>query len=58
VTRHPATGRRFTDVPEVYFFSVADGRITAAWGLEDTWSRLRQLDLADTGPARERHRTP
>ena len=43
---HPATGRRFRDVPEVYFFTVRDGRIAAAWGLEDTWSRLRQLGLA------------
>lgn len=50
---HAATGRRFSDIPEVYFFRVADGRITAAWGLEDTWTRLRQLGLAaDTPEAR------
>jgi steroid delta-isomerase-like uncharacterized protein len=42
---HPATGRRFTDVAEVYFFRIADGRITRAWGLEDTSERLRQLGL-------------
>jgi predicted ester cyclase len=42
---HPATGRRFTDVAEVYFFRVVDGRITGAWGLEDTADRLRQLGL-------------
>ena len=41
----PATGRRFTDVAEVYFFRVVDGRITRAWGLEDTADRLRQLGL-------------
>jgi predicted ester cyclase len=41
----PATGRRFTDVAEVYFFHVVDGRITRAWGLEDTTERLRQLGL-------------
>jgi predicted ester cyclase len=43
---HPATGRRFRNIPEVYFFTVIDGQITAAWGLEDTWSRLGQLGLA------------
>lgn len=43
---HPATGRRFRNVAEVYFFHVADGRIVRAWGLEDTHSRLRQLGLA------------
>lgn len=41
----PATGRRFTDVAEVYFFRVIDGRIVRAWGLEDTADRLRQLGL-------------
>jgi predicted ester cyclase len=42
---HPPTGRRFTDVAEVYIFHIADGRIVRAWGLEDTLSRLRQLGL-------------
>jgi hypothetical protein len=42
---HPPTGRRFTDVAEVYFFRVHDGRITKAWGLEDTRERLHQLGL-------------
>jgi predicted ester cyclase len=42
---HPATGRRFTDVAEVYFFRVVEGRIIRAWGLEDTAERLRQLGL-------------
>ncbi|HEU4514939.1 MAG TPA: ester cyclase [Nocardioidaceae bacterium] len=46
---HPATGRRFVNVAEVYFFHVAGGRITRAWGLEDTADRLRQLGLDDTG---------
>jgi predicted ester cyclase len=45
---HPATGRRFTDVAEVYFFRVVNGRITRAWGLEDTVERLRQLGLGMT----------
>jgi predicted ester cyclase len=43
---HPPTGRRFSDVAEVYFFRVSNGRITSAWGLEDTAERLRQLGLA------------
>lgn len=42
---HAATGRRFEDVAEVYFFRVVDGRIAGAWGLEDTAGRLRQLGL-------------
>lgn len=42
---HLATGRRFNNVAEVYFFRVADGRIVRAWGLEDTEERLRQLGL-------------
>ena len=42
---HPATGRRFTDVAEVYFFRVVEGRIVRAWGLEDTADRLGQLGL-------------
>lgn len=42
---HQPTGRRFTDVAEVYFFRVVDGRIIMAWGLEDTVERLRQLGL-------------
>jgi predicted ester cyclase len=37
-----ATGRRMR-VDEVYFFRVADERITGLWGLVDTWTRMRQL---------------
>jgi len=42
---HAPTGRRFERVDEVYFFTVTDGRISAAWGLEDTLARVRQLGL-------------
>jgi predicted ester cyclase len=42
----PATGRRFEDVDEVYIFTLEGGRIVNAWGLEDTLTRMRQLDLA------------
>ena len=42
---HAPTGRRFERVDEVYVFRIADGRIAAAWGLEDTAARLRQLGL-------------
>jgi predicted ester cyclase len=39
------TGRRFHGVDEVYFFTVREGRIVEAWGLEDTPKRVRQLGL-------------
>jgi predicted ester cyclase len=38
---HP-TGRTMR-VDEVYFFRVADDRLTRVWGLEDTWTRYGQL---------------
>jgi predicted ester cyclase len=41
----PPTGRRFKNVDEVYIYRVHDGRITEAWGIEDTASRERQLGL-------------
>ena len=44
---HPPTGRRFEHVDEVYIFRVRDGRITEAWGIEDTPARERQLGLRD-----------
>jgi hypothetical protein len=37
-----ATGRSMR-VDEVYFFTLAEGVLDGAWGLEDIWSRLRQL---------------
>ena len=43
---HPASGRRFERVDEVYFFEVRDGRLARAWGLEDTLARSRQLGVA------------
>ena len=43
---HAASGRRFENVDEVYFFSFEDGRIAEAWGVEDTLDRMRQLGLA------------
>ena len=33
------------EIDEVYFFTVVDGRITEAWGLEDTAKRVKQLGL-------------
>jgi predicted ester cyclase len=39
------TGRRMHDIDEVYFFTVRDGRIAEAWGIEDTEKRIRQLGL-------------
>jgi predicted ester cyclase len=43
---HPPTGRPFHRIPEVYFFTLHQGKITHAWGLEDTHRRLQQLGLA------------
>ena len=43
---HPPTGRRFHNIAEVYIFTVRDGRIDSAWGLEDTHTRMRQLGIA------------
>lgn len=37
-----ATGRTMR-VDEVHFVRTAQGRITGLWGLEDTWTRWRQL---------------
>jgi predicted ester cyclase len=42
---HAPTGRRFEDVDEVYFFTFEGDRIAAAWGVEDTLDRFRQLGL-------------
>jgi SnoaL-like polyketide cyclase len=43
---HPPTGRRFTNVAEVYFFRFEGARIAQAWGLEDNLTRLRHLRLS------------
>jgi predicted ester cyclase len=42
---HAATGRRFEDVDEVYFFTFQGERISAVWGVEDTLDRFNQLGL-------------
>lgn len=42
---HPPTGRRFNRVDEVYFFRFDGRRIASAWGLEDTFKRMKQLGL-------------
>lgn len=39
------TGRRFEDVDEIYVFTVAEGKLVAAYGVEDNLSRLRQLGI-------------
>ncbi len=36
------TGRAMR-IDEVYFFRTGNDRITGLWGLEDTWTRMRQL---------------
>ena len=45
---HLPTGRRFERVDEVGIYRLRDGKITHAWALEDTWDRMRQLELVDT----------
>jgi predicted ester cyclase len=37
-----ASGRRM-QIDEVHFFQFARGRVRGLWGLEDTWTRMRQL---------------
>lgn len=42
----PPTARRFVDVSELYIFTIRDGRLDSAIGVEDNLSRLRQLGIA------------
>ena len=41
----PATGRRFEQVNEIYIFTVRDGKLVSAVGVEDNLTRMRQLGL-------------
>lgn len=41
-----ATGRTM-EVDEVWFFTVAEGRLDRMWSLEDTWARLLQLGTVE-----------
>lgn len=41
-------------VDEVYFFRITSSRLASLWGLEDNWTRMRQLadevaGLGDSG---------
>ena len=38
-----STAGRAMDVDEISFIRITDGRISGIWGLEDTWTRIRQL---------------
>ena len=42
---HPPTGRRFTKIDEVGIYHLTDNKITQAWALEDTLTRLQHLGL-------------
>jgi predicted ester cyclase len=44
----PPTGRRFSGVREVYWWTLRDGRIVDWWGLEDNDDRRRQLRAGGT----------
>lgn len=37
-------------IDEVYFFRFGQGRIRSMWGLEDTWTRIRQLSGENIQP--------
>jgi predicted ester cyclase len=43
------TGRRM-EVDEVYFLRVEDGKFVEFWGLEDNFTRMRQLGLLPPRP--------
>jgi predicted ester cyclase len=40
-----ATGRRFEQVNEIYIFTVRDGKLVSAIGVEDNLTRMRQLGI-------------
>jgi predicted ester cyclase len=42
----PATGRRFEDVDEIYIFHLREGKLVAAFGVEDNLARLVQLGIS------------
>jgi predicted ester cyclase len=45
----PPTGRRFSDVDEIYIFRVRDGRLDSAIAaVEDNLARMRQLETPAT----------
>jgi predicted ester cyclase len=39
------SGRRFSDVDEIYIYRVRGGKLAAATGVEDNPTRMRQLGL-------------
>ena len=42
---NPPSGRSFTDVDEIYIFTVTNGKLAAAFGLEDNLERSKQLGI-------------
>jgi predicted ester cyclase len=46
---HQPTGRRFDNIAEVYIFGIHNGKIAYAWGIEDTYARMKQLGLLSPG---------
>ena len=42
---YPPTGRRFSDVDEIYISRVSGGKLSGAFGVEDNLARMRQLGL-------------
>jgi predicted ester cyclase len=39
------TGRRFEKIDEIYVFTVREGKLSSAVGVEDNLSRMRQLGI-------------
>ena len=44
----PPTRARFEDVDEIYIFTVRNGKLSDALGVEDNVSRMRQLGITPT----------
>jgi predicted ester cyclase len=49
----PPTGGRFEDVDEIYIFTIRNGKLSRAIGVEDNLSRLRQLGISPSPRAAE-----
>lgn len=43
---HPPTGRRFSEIDEIYLFRIREDRIDQMQDVEDTTTRLAQLGLS------------
>jgi predicted ester cyclase len=44
---YPPTGRRFSDVDEIYIFRMSGEKLTGAFGVGGNLARMRQLGLSE-----------